>query len=74
MANQNDLINKQQHCISNYRQTNNNIVYQIIGKKDIPFNHIGHFGPFVHFGNFGHFGCFGHFVQNVTNVTESNKI
>ena len=58
---------------------NNNIVYQIIGKqtttlyikiigkKDIPFNHIGHFGPFVHFGNFGHFGCFGHFVQNVTN-------
>ena len=67
MANQNDLINKQQHCISNYKQTNNNIVYQIIGKKDIPFNHIGHFGPFVHFGNFGHFGCFGHFVQNVTN-------
>ena len=46
---------------------NNNIVYQIIGKKDIPFNYIGHFGPFVHFGNFGHFGCFGHFVQNVTN-------
>ena len=79
MANQNDLINKQQHCISNYRQTNNNIVYQIIGKqittlyikiigrKDIPFNQIGHVGPFVHFGNFGHFGCFGHFVQNVTN-------
>ena len=58
MANQNDLINKQQHCISNYRQTNNNIVYQIIGKKDKPFNHIGHFGPFVHFG------CF---VQNLKN-------
>ena len=66
MANQNDLINKQQHCISNNRQTHNNIVYQIIGKKDIPFNHIGHFGPFVHFGNFGHFGCLGHFVKNVT--------
>ena len=58
---------------------NNNIVYQIIGKqittlyikiigrKDIPFNQIGHVGPFVHFGNFGHFGYFGHFVQNVTN-------
>ena len=67
MAHQNDLVNKQQHCISHYRQTNNNIVYQIIGKYYIPFNPIGRFGPFVHFGNFGHFGCFGHFVQNVTN-------
>ena len=58
---------------------NNNIVYKIIGKqittlyikiigkKDIPFNYIGQFGPFAHFGNFCHFGCFGHFVQNVTN-------
>ena len=67
MANQNDLINKQQHCISNYKQTNNNIVYQNYRQKGHTINHIGHFGPFVHFGNFGHFGCFGHFVQNVTN-------
>ena len=67
MANKNDLINKQQHCISNNRQTHNNIVYQFIGKKDIPLNHIDHFGPFVNFGNFGHLGCFGHFVQNMTN-------
>ena len=37
---------------------NNNIVYQIIGKKDKPFNHIGHLGTFVHFG------CF---VQNLKN-------
>ena len=60
---------------------NNNIVYQSIGKKDIPFNHIGHFGPFVHFGNFGHFGCLSHFVKNMTksdrkrqNMTTSNKM
>ena len=36
MAKQNDLINKQQHCISNYRQKTTTFYIKIIGKKDIP--------------------------------------